>query len=335
MTAYVLKRLGLAAVLMFLISTIVFILIQLPPGDFVSSRVERMVMEGTPMTDAEIANMRRLYYLDLPIYRQYLRWMGDILLRGFLGRSMLYDMPVNDVIGERVLTTVVLSVLTIGFTWAIAFPIGVVAAVRQYSAFDYVFSFIGFVGVSIPNFLFALVAIYTIFDRTGVVLSGLFSPELVDAPMSWTKLGDLLKRIWLPVLIVGSNGTAVLIRVVRGQMLDELDKLYVTAARAKGLPWKKVLARYPVRVTLNPMVSTIGWTLPSIFSGEAIVAVVLSLQTLGPVFLRALQNQDMYLAGSILLIVSGLSLLGTLISDILLAALDPRIRMGRGTADQT
>lgn len=335
MTAYVLRRLGLAVVLMFLISTIVFILIQLPPGDFVSSRVERMVMEGTPMTDAEIANMRRLYYLDLPIYRQYTRWMSDILFRGFLGRSMLYDMPVNDVIGERVMTTVILSVLTIGFTWAIAFPIGVIAAVRQYSAFDYVFSFIGFVGVSIPNFLFALVAIYTIFDRTGVVLSGLFSPELVDAPMSWTKLADLLKRVWLPVLIVGSNGTAVLIRVVRGQMLDELDKLYVTAARAKGLPWRKVLARYPVRVTLNPMVSTIGWTLPSVFSGEAIVAVVLSLQTLGPVFLRALQNQDMYLAGSVLLIVSGLSLLGTLVSDILLAALDPRIRMGRSKADET
>lgn len=331
MSRYILKRLAGMAVLFVLISIFVFILIQLPPGDFLTTRIEQMKMEGTPLQDSVIETIRQEYNLDKPVIVQYFVWMKDILFHGDFGKSFTYDMPVLDVIGDRLLMTTVLSLVTMAFTWVVSFPIGVVAALKQYSWFDYLFSCLGFIGVSIPSFMLALVGIYMIFEHTGVLLTGLFSLEYLDQPMSAAKLLDLLKHIWLPIVIIGVHGTASSIRVIRGQMLDEMGKQYITAAKARGASGAGLLFRYPIRVAVNPMVSTVGWMLPSIVSGESIVAVVLNLQTLGPVLLKALQNQDMYLAGTILLMTSVLSLIGTLLSDILLAALDPRIRIGGGT----
>lgn len=330
MANYVLKRLLGVLVLFFFTSIIVFTLIQLPPGDFLTTRIEQMKMDGTPLQEGAIENIKREYNLDKPIHMQYIIWIKNIIIKGDFGKSFTYDRPVSEVIGERLLLTIILSVLTILFTWITAFPIGIIAALKQYSWFDYLFSCLGFIGVSIPGFMLALVGIYTIFEHTGVVISGLFSIEYLDKPMSWAKLLDMMGHIWFPILIIGMHGTANLIRTIRGQMLDELGKQYITAAKARGLSNGKLLLHYPVRVAINPMVSTIGWMLPSIVSGESIVAVVINLQTVGPVLLKSLQNQDMYLAGSILLMTSILALLGTLISDILLALLDPRIRIGQG-----
>lgn len=332
MLKYILKRLAGMVVLFFFISILVFILIQLPPGDFLTTRIEQMKMEGTPLQESVIQTTMQEYNLDKPMIVQYFLWMKDILLHGDFGKSFSYDMDVTDVIGSRLLMTSVLSLLTMVFVWVVAFPVGVIAALKQYSWFDYLFSCLGFIGVSIPSFMLALVGIYTIFEHTGVLLTGLFSMEFIDQPMSWAKLQDLLRHIWLPILIIGIHGTASSIRVIRGQMLDEMGKQYITAAKARGVCGAGLLFRYPIRVAVNPMVSTVGWMLPNIVSGESIVAVVLNLQTLGPVLLKALQTQDMYLAGSILLMTSILSLVGTLLSDILLAALDPRIRIGGGTA---
>lgn len=332
MLKYILKRLAGMVVLFFFISILVFILIQLPPGDFLTTRIEQMKMEGTPLQESVIQTTMQEYNLDKHIIVQYFLWMKDILLHGDFGKSFSYDMDVTDVIGSRLLMTSVLSLLTMVFVWVVAFPVGVIAALKQYSWFDYLFSCLGFIGVSIPSFMLALVGIYTIFEHTGVLLTGLFSMEFIDQPMSWAKLQDLLRHIWLPILIIGIHGTASSIRVIRGQMLDEMGKQYITAAKARGVCGAGLLFRYPIRVAVNPMVSTVGWMLPNIVSGESIVAVVLNLQTLGPVLLKALQTQDMYLAGSILLMTSILSLVGTLLSDILLAALDPRIRIGGGTA---
>jgi len=328
MLKYLVLRLLRMFLLFWLISIIVFALIQLPPGDLLTSRINQMILEGTPLTDAEIDNLRAIYHLNEPLPKQYLAWIGDIVLRGDFGRSFIYDVDVLDIIGDRILTTVILSFTTILFTWFISFPAGVISAVKQYSWFDYLFSFFGFLGVSIPGFLLALVAIYTIFSHTGIVLAGLFSAEYANAPMSMDKIADLMKHVWLPIIIIGMHGTASLIRTIRGMMLDELRKPYVTAVRARGVPWRWVLIRYPMRVAIGPMLSTIGWMLPNVISGETIVATVLNLQTMGPVLLRALKGQDMYLAGSILLFTSVLSLIGTLLSDIMLALCDPRVRFG-------
>ncbi|MCB0062206.1 MAG: ABC transporter permease, partial [Caldilineaceae bacterium] len=266
------------------------------------------------------------YGLGQPVYVQYWKWVSGILFRGDFGRSFAWNMPVSDLIWGRLTLTFVLSLSTLLFIWIVAFPIGVYSAVRQYSVGDYIATFFGFLGVAIPNFLLALVLMYIAFKYFNQSVGGLFSPDYQEAPWSLAKVGDLLAHLWIPIIIIGTDGTAGLIRIMRANLLDELRKPYVVTARAKGLPEWKLLLKYPVRVALNPFISTVGWVLPSLVSGSAIVAIVLSLPTTGPLLLRALLSQDMYLAASFLLMLSILTVIGTLLSDLLLAWLDPRIR---------
>jgi peptide/nickel transport system permease protein len=272
--------------------------------------------------------LRKRYNLDEPIYVQYVKWMGG-LLRGDLGMSLEWNRPVKELISERILLTIIISIVTLLFTWAIAIPIGIYSAVKQYSIGDYVFTFLGFIGLATPNFLLALIFMYIGYSVFGASAGGLFSPAYQNAPWSIAKFMDLLGHLWIPVIIIGTAGTAGLIRVMRGNLLDELRKQYVVTARAKGVPRLKLLLKYPVRVALNPLISTVGWVLPAIVSGSVITAVVLGLPTTGPLLLRALMNQDMYLAGSMVMILSCLTVVGTLISDLLLLWLDPRIRYER------
>jgi peptide/nickel transport system permease protein len=314
--------------LLIAISIIVFVIIQLPPGDFLTSYIQQLELSGTEVAESAIISLKQQYSLDQPIYVQYLTWMKNIILHGDFGRSFQWNQPVSEVIGERLGMTMAISVLTLIFVWVVAIPIGIYSATHQYSFLDYVFTFIGFIGLAVPGFLIALVLIYVVFINTGVSITGLFSPEFQDAPWSWAKFMDMLPRLWVPIIVIGMSGTASLIRITRGMLLDELAKQYVITARAKGVGEKKLLFKYPVRMAINPLISTIGWTLPGIISGEAIVSIVLNLQTTGPILLKALMFQDMYLAGSFLLIVSVLTVIGTLISDILLVAVDPRIRFG-------
>jgi peptide/nickel transport system permease protein len=257
-------------------------------------------------------------------------WLGNILRDGNFGRSFQWNQPVWKVISDRLPITILISVLTLIFTYAVAIPIGIYSAVHKYGASDMILTFLGFIGLSVPPFLLALVLVFFAYSSLHIAVTGLFSPEFADAAFSFAKLGNMLKRIWIPVIIVGLSGTASIIRVMRGCLLDELKKQYVVTARSKGLAERRLLFKYPVRVAINPIVSTIGWLLPQIVSGAPLVAIVLNLPTVGPVLLRALLFQDMYLAGSIVLILSVLTLFGTLISDLLLAALDPRIRFGQG-----
>lgn len=314
--------------LLIAISIIVFVIIQLPPGDFLTNYIAQLKNAGNDVSDSMILNLQMLYGLDKPMYMQYIIWMKNILLHGDFGRSFQYNQPVADVIGPRLTLTVVVSFISLVFVWAVAIPIGIYSATHQYSLLDYVFTFIGFIGLAIPGFLIALILIYFIFTQTGVAITGLFSPEFADAPWSTAKVMNMLPRLVIPVIVIGMHGTASLIRVTRGMLLDELSKQYVITARAKGVAENKLLFKYPVRMAINPLISTIGWTLPALISGEAIVAIVLNLQTTGPMLLKALMTQDMYLCGSFLLILSVLTVLGTLLSDILLAIVDPRIRFG-------
>lgn len=280
------------------------------------------------MTEDQAASLKRQYGLDLPIYRQYFRWMRNILLEGDFGRSFSWNKPVSEILMERVPLTMIVSLATTIFVFAVSIPIGIYSATHKYSLFDYFFTFIGFIGLSVPGFLLALVLLWGVFSIFGISVGGLFSSEYADAPWSIARAWDMLKRIWFPIIIIGMSGTAGLIRVMRGNLLDELQKQYVITARAKGVPERAVLFRYPVRIAINPIISTIGWILPAIVGGEVLVSIVLNLQTTGPVLLQAVLFQDMYLAGSITLILSTLTVLGTLIADILLVWLDPRIRFG-------
>jgi peptide/nickel transport system permease protein len=334
MLAFIARRILQMIPLLVGLSIIIFIIIQLPPGDFVTTRINQLRVAGVQMEDSEISRLMGMYNLDKPLYMQYFIWIKGIVLEGNLGRSMESERLVNDVIGDRLALTMVISLLTLAFTYAVAIPIGIVAATRQYSFFDYAATFIGFVGISVPGFLIALFILYTVFAMTGVALTGLFSPQYVGAAWSPAKVGDLAKHIWLPMIVVGISGTAGLIRVTRGMMLDELGKQYVITARAKGVPEGKLLFKYPVRLAVNPLISTIGWLLPAIISGEALVSIVLNLPTMGPLLLRAVMVQDMPLAASFLLMVSVLTVIGTLVSDILLAWFDPRIRFG-GIAEES
>ncbi|WP_054026282.1 ABC transporter permease [Bacillus sp. FJAT-28004] len=318
--------------LLIAISIIVFFIIQLPPGDFLETYIQQLELSGTAVDEGTILNLQRQYGLDQPFIMQYLIWMKNMLLEGDLGRSFQWNLPVSEVLGDRLLLTMVISVISLIFVWIVAIPIGIYSATHQYSILDYVFTFIGFIGLAVPGFLIALLILYVVFVNTGVSITGLFSPEYVDAPWSMAKVLDMLPRLVLPVVLIGMSGTAGLIRVMRGMLLDELSKQYVITARAKGVEEGKLLYKYPVRMAINPLISTIGWTLPALISGEAIVSIVLNTPTTGPILLRALMFQDMYLAGSFLLILSVLTVLGTLLSDILLAWLDPRIRFG-GVAD--
>ncbi|TDQ40774.1 ABC transporter permease [Aureibacillus halotolerans] len=314
--------------LLIAISIIIFVIIQLPPGDYLTTYIQELELSGTAVSEGTVQALQKQYGLDQPMYQQYLIWIKNILLEGDFGRSFQWNQPVSEIIGERLALTILISILSLIFVWIIAIPIGIYSSVRQYSLFDYIFTFVGYIGLAVPSFLIALLIVYFVFTNTGVAITGLFSPEYIGEPWSWEKFGSMLQRIWVPVVIVGMSGTAGLIRVTRAMMLDELNKQYVVTARAKGVEEKKLLFKYPVRVAINPLISTIGWTLPALISGEAIVSIVLNLPTTGPILLNALMNQDMYLAGSFLLILSVLTIIGTLISDILLAMLDPRIRFG-------
>lgn len=314
--------------LLIAISIITFVIIQLPPGDYLSTYINQLELSGTNVSESTVLSLQQQYGLDQPMYQQYFIWMKNILLHGDFGQSFSRNAPVSEVIGERLGLTMIISIFTLIITWVIAIPIGIYSAVRQYSILDYIFSVVGFIGLAIPNFLIALVIVYFVFANTGVAITGLFSPEYAEAPWSFAKFLDMLQRIWVPVIIIATAGTAGLIRTMRGMLLDELSKQYVITARAKGVSEKRLLFKYPVRIAINPLISTIGWTLPTIISGEAIVSIVLNLPTTGPVLLDALKSQDMYLAGSFILILSILTVVGTLISDILLAWVDPRIRFG-------
>ena len=325
MASYVLKRFLYMIPTLLAISVISFIIIQLPPGDYLTSYVASLEQSGAVVTQSEIASLRQQYGLNDPVIVQYLKWMWK-LLHGDFGMSFQWHRPVKDLIGERLALTVFISVSTLLFTWIVAIPLGIYSAMNQYSISDYVATFVGMLGVAVPNFLLALLLMYFAYAWFGQNVTGLFSPEYASASWSAAKFFDLLKHLWVPVIVVGTAGTAQLMRIMRAGLLDELGKPYVEAARSKGLPERTLVYRYPVRVAINPIISTIGWSLPGIISGETIVSVVLSLETTGPLLLRALQSQDMYLAGSFIFLLSVLTVIGTLISDILLALLDPRIR---------
>lgn len=325
---YIIKRIFQLIPLTIAISVIVFVIIQLPPGDFLTTYIQQLELSGTEVNKSAVENLKKQYALDKPEYIQYFIWIKNIVTKGDLGRSFGWNRPVSEVIGNRLTMTMIISLLTLFFVWLIAIPIGIYSATHQYSLFDYIFTFFGFVGLAIPGFLIALILIYLIFIYTGVSVTGLFSPEFQNAPWGLAKFMNMLPRLGLAVFVIGIPSLAGLIRTTRAMMLDELQKQYVITARAKGVAERRLLFKYPVRMAINPLISTIGWTLPSLISGEVIVSIVLNMPTTGPVLLRALMTQDMYLAGSFLLIVSVLTIIGTLLSDILLAVIDPRIRFG-------
>jgi peptide/nickel transport system permease protein len=334
MLGYISRRILQLIPLLIILSALIFIVIQLPAGDYVTMQINQLELQGTQVSASEISRLKELYNLDKPAYMQYLMWIEGLVLRGDLGRSMETGRPVSEVLGDRILLTVLLSLLTLTFTWVVAIPAGIYSATHQYSAMDHFLTLIGFLGVSVPGFLLALVVIYVVFTATGQAVTGLFSPQFVDMPWNLAKVADLLKHIWLPMVVIGISGTAGLIRVMRGMMLDELQKQYVITARAKGVAENTLLFKYPVRLAMNPIISTVGWLLPAIFSGEALVATVLNLPTIGPLMLRAVLVQDMPVAGSCLLLSSLLAVVGTLLSDIVLAWFDPRIRFG-GVQEET
>ncbi len=326
MLQYILRRV-LWMIPTFLVTSLVaFAIIQLPPGDYATSYLANLSAQGTQVSREVEESLRQAYGLGEPLPMQYFKWMHGILTRGDFGIAFELSQPVSSVIWERVWLTIALSLGSVLITWVIAFSIGIYSAVKQYSLGDYVFTFIGFIGIAVPSFLLALVLMYIQFKYFSQTIGGLFSSEFVNAPWNMERAADLLRHIWLPVLILAFGGTAELIRIMRANLLDEMRRPYVITARAKGLPEWKVLLRYPVRLALNPFVSTIGWTLPYLVSGSIILSVVMNLPTTGPMLLRALQVQDMYLAGAVILILSVLTIIGTLVSDILLAWLDPRIR---------
>jgi peptide/nickel transport system permease protein len=328
MGRYLLRRLAHVVPTLLLISLVAFAVVQLPPGDFLDAHVAALQAQGGSVERAALEALRERYGLDQSFLGQYLRWMQNILLRGDFGFSFEWNRPVSEVIWDRLGLSMIVSLAALVFVYIVAFPIGIYSAVRKYTAGDYAFTFLGFIGLATPNFLLALVLMYVALTVFGQSVGGLFSPDFVDAPWSIAKFLDLLAHLWIPTVIIGTASTASLIRVMRANLLDELNRPYVQAARAKGMPEFRLLMRYPVRAALNPFVSKLGWELPHIVSSAAIVAVVLNLPTTGPVLLTALKSQDMYLAGSFLLMLSVLTVIGTFISDLLLAWLDPRIRHG-------
>ncbi|RPI85052.1 MAG: ABC transporter permease [Chloroflexi bacterium] len=332
MITYILRRVLILIPLIFLISVVTFTIIQLPAGDYLSTYIAQLESQGTHMAEEQIQGLRIQYGLDKPITYQYFLWIRKILFEGNFGSSFSYSQPVLDVISERIVLTMVITLTTSVFIWCVSLPIGIITALKQYSFVDYFWTFLGFVGMATPNFLLALVFAWLAFSIFGQNIIGLFSVEYADAPWNMAKVTDLLKHLWVPVILIGTSGTAGFIRVVRGTLLDELNKQYVITARAKGMTESKLLFKYPVRIVLNPMISTIGWMLPGLVSGEVLVSMVLNIPTTGPVLLNALLAQDMYLAGGVLLILSVLTLIGTLVSDIALVWLDPRIRYERAVA---
>ncbi len=328
MLSYILMRLLRMVPQLFIISLLAFIMIQLPPGDYLTEYLRNLERSGVEVNQVMIDRYTRMYGLDKPMHMQYLLWVSNIITKGDFGYSFVWSQPVNDIIMSRMGTTFFIAMLSFIVCWSFAIPVGIYVAVKQYSIADYFFTFVGFIGIATPGFLLALVLMYYTFTRFGIRVGGLFSPEMQIAPWSWEKVVDLLKHLWLPVLILSIGGTANLIRTMRATMLDELRKQYVTVARAKGLSEWNVILRYPVRIAINPILSTFGWLLVWFFSGGTVVEIVLNLDTAGPVLWRALLGQDMYTAGAYIVIIGALTAIGSLISDILLAVVDPRIRFG-------
>lgn len=327
MLSYVLRRLAYMVPTLILISIVSFVIIQLPPGDYLTTLVAQLSAQGETIEAGQLEALKQRYGLGEPVVVQYTKWISAIVLDGDFGQSFEWGRPVADLLSQRIGLTVVLATSTLLLTWVIAFPIGVYSAVKQYSPGDYIATTIGFLGLAIPNFMIALALMYLGFRLFGLSVGGLFSPQFVDSAWNLGKLLDLLGHLWVPMIVLGTAGTAGLIRILRANLLDELRKPYVVAARARGMPERRLLIKYPLRVALNPFISTVGWILPALVSGEIIVSQVLSLPTTGPLLLGALTSQDMYLAGSIILIVSVLTVIGTLLSDIALAWLDPRVRL--------
>ena len=326
MLAYLVRRLILALLTIWAVSVLSFVIIQLPPGDYITSYIAQMSAAGGFVSEQEADALRQEYGLDQPVWIQYLRWMRQVG-QGRFGMALEWKRPVVEVIGDRLWLTMIVSVAAIILTWALALPIGIYSAVRQYSVGDYVATFIGFVGLAVPSFMLALVLMYFGFTLFNLDIGGLFSDEYSQAPWSLAKAWDLAKHLPLPALILGLAGTAQLIRIMRANLLDELGRPYVVTARARGLPESRVILKYPVRVALNPFASTIGYLLPYVVSGSIIVSLVLSLPTVGPLLLRALVAQDMFLAGTIVLLLGVMTVIGTFLSDLLLMWIDPRIRL--------
>lgn len=325
MLRYTVHRLLLMIPTLVVISILCFVVIQLPPGDIITSTLDELQSEGQDISTERVTALREMYNLDAPMPVQYLRWAGG-MLTGNLGYSMQHQQPVSELLGERLLLTMLVAFSSLLLTWVIALPVGILSAVKQYSLLDYIATVLAMLGMAVPNFMLALVTMWVAFEVFGVSIGGLFSPGYVDASWSIARVLDLLKHLWIPMFVVGLSGTAGMVRIMRANLLDELGKPYVTTARAKGVrPWRLIL-KYPVRIAINPFVSSIGMVLPRLFSGAAIVSVVIDLPTTGPLLLDALMNQDMYLAGSIIMILSMLTVVGVLLSDLALAAIDPRIR---------
>ena len=326
MLQYILRRMLYTIPTLIVISIVSFVLIQLPPGDFLESYAATLSAQGEGINSEQLIALKAAYGLDEPVYVQYWKWIFGILTRGDFGQSFEWRQPVASLLWERMGATLAITFSTLIFTWLLAIPIGVFSATNKYSKLDYLLTGISFVGLGIPGFMIALVLLWVTFNYFGVNLGGLFSPEYVDAPWSPGKVLDLLSHFWIPLIIVGVEGTAALIRTMRANLLDELSRPYVTAGRARGLDERTLIWEYPVRVALNPFVSTLGYALPGLISGATVISVVLNLPTAGPLLLRALQSQDMYLAGAFILLLASLTVVGTLLSDIALAWLDPRIR---------
>jgi peptide/nickel transport system permease protein len=330
MLRYILWRILAMIPTLFLISALVFTIIELPPGDYFESYVSELRAMGEAADLAEIDQLRARYGFDQPMIVRYAHWVGGFFVGDF-GYSFEYRLPVSEVVGDRLWLTIILSTVTIIFTWLLAFPIGIYSATHQYSWGDYGLTLLGLLGIAVPNFMLALVMMYFANIWFGTSIGGLMDREFLNQPMSWAKASSIASHMWIPVLIIGTAGTAGMVRRLRANLLDELHKPYVVTARAKGLHPLRVLLKYPLRMALNFFISDIGSILPSIISGAEVTAIVLSLETTGPMLIKALQSQDMYLAGSFLMFLAFLTVLGVLVSDIALALLDPRIRLGGGS----
>ena len=333
MLSYTVQRFFLGLLTLLVLTAISWVIIELPPGDFIDMYVEELLggswASGGALSEVIETGLREQYGLNDPSIVRYGRWMFRMVFQGDMGVSLEFQKPVTEVIGERLLLTIILAGTTALFAWGLAVPIGIYSAVRQHSPEDYLFTFIGFLGLAVPDFLLALWLLWISFAYLGQSVGGLFSPEYLNAPWTWGRVGDLIQHLWIAALVVGTAGTAALIRVMRANLLDELQKPYVVTARAKGLPEWRVVMKYPVRLALNPLISTLGYLLPFLISGSIIVSVVLNLPTEGPLLLRALLTEDLFISASIVLVLGAMTVIGTFLSDILLGILDPRIRLIR------
>ena len=329
MYQYFIRRICIMGITLVVISALVFIIIQLPPGDYLTTYIEELKAQGEVVDPKKITFLRSQYGLDQPMTTQYFVWLTG-MLQGDLGYSFEYDLPVTDVVGDRMWLSMILNFATVLFVYMMSFPIGVYSATHQYSWGDHGLTFIGFLGLATPNFLLALILLYFANVWFGTSIGGLMEPEFIDQPWTWGKIKSVLAHLWVPVVVIGTSGTAGMIRRLRANLLDELQKQYVVTGRAKGLGELRLLIKYPMRMALNPFIADIGSLLPQVVSGSVIVSAVMSLPTTGPMLLSALQSQDMYLAGSFLMFLAVLTVIGMFVSDVLLAMLDPRIRLDGG-----